>query len=259
MNNRLNTKMRTLALCAVVLIAPLHAHGFLTTSDDFEGYTIGTELSQNVIVQTILGLGNSQWALFTSGGGQLSFTGPAELSTGSHHISFDIAITQQPQVGSFQPPVITTFGSVNPVYSGLGISFVNYNEYVEPIHHEYISVGSSELDYELFQIFSVDMFIDIDGHTASTYIDDVLLQQVPYDRNNYPWPVNSITFDNSIYRQAEFAIDNFSWVAAIPEPSSLLLYVIGAFAISGQEYRKRKRPNKRLQAIGAKARLQPEP
>ena len=230
--------MRILALCVVGFIAPLQAHGFLTTSDDFEGYASGFELSQNVIVQTILGLGDSQWARFTSGGGQLSFFAPTELSTGSHHISFDFAITQQPQDNSAHP--ITSFGAAGIPYAGIGISFVNYTEYMYPIHHEYLAVGTNMLSYELFQIYSVDMYVDIDGHLASTYIDGVLSDQVPYDRNNYPWPVTSITFDNSIYRQAEFAIDNYLWVSTIPEPSSLCLFVLGAFAISGREFRKRK-------------------
>ena len=239
MNNRRNTRLCVLALCVVGLLAPLQAYGFLTTSDDFEGYAPGTELSQNVIVQTILGLGDSQWALFTSGGGQLTIAAPAELSTGSHHISFDLAITQQPQFNTSRP--IYTYGSVGIPYVGLGISFVNYTEYMYPIHHEYLAVGTNTLSYELFQIYSVDMYVDIDGHLASTYIDGELLDQMPYDYNNYPFPITGITFDNSIYRQAEFAIDNFSWAAAIPEPSSILLFILGAFAISGREFRKQKR------------------
>ena len=174
MNNRRIIKTRTLALYVFGLIAPLQAHGFLTTSDDFEGYASGTALSQNVIVQTILGLGDSQWALFTSGGGQLSFFAPTELSTGSHHISFDLAITQQPQFNTARP--ITTFGSVGIPESGLGISFVNYTSYMYPTHYEYLAVGTNTLAYELFQVFSVDMYVDFDGNTASTYIDDVLLQ-----------------------------------------------------------------------------------
>ena len=230
--------MRTLALCILGLIAPLTAHGFLTTADDFEGYAPGTELSPNVMVQTILGLGDSQWALFTSGGGQLSFFAPAELATGSQHISFDLAITQEPQYNTARP--ITTFGDVNLAYSGLGISLVNYTEYIDPIHHEYIAVGTNTLAYDLYQIYSFDMVVDLDGQTASIYVDDVLLHQQAYIRDNYPWPVTGITFDNSTIRQAEYAIDNFSWVSAIPEPSSMLLIILGAFAISGREYRKRK-------------------
>ena len=231
--------MRILALCVIGLIAPLQAHGFLTTSDDFEGYASGTELSPNVMVQTILGLGDSQWARFTSGGGQLSFFAPTELTTGSHYISFDLAITQEPQYNTSRP--ITTFGDVNLAYSGLGISLVNYTEYIDPIHHEYIAVGTNTLAYELYQIYSFDMVVDLDGQTASIYVDDVLLHQQAYIRDNYPWPVTGIAFDNSTIRQAEYAIDNFSWVAAIPEPSTLLLCVLGAFALSGREFRKRKR------------------
>jgi hypothetical protein len=238
MNNRQNTNIRTLALCIVGIIAPMQAHGFLTTSEDFEGYASGTALSQNVIVQTILGLGDSQWALFTSGGGQLSFTAPTELTTGSQHISFDLAITQQPQYNTARP--ITTFGDVNLAYSGLGISLVNYTEYIDPIHHEYIAVGTNTLAYDLYQIYSFDMVVDLDGHTASIYVDDVLLHQQAYIRDNYPWPVTGITFDNSTIRQAEYAIDNFSWVSTIPEPSSLILFILGAFTISGRKYRKRK-------------------
>ena len=239
MNSRRNNIFSILALCVGGLLAPIQARGFISTSDDFEGYAPGTALSQNVIIQTILGLGDSQWALFTSGGGQLSFATPAELTTGSHHISFDLAITQQPQFNTARP--ITSFGAAGIPYAGIGIGFVNYTEYMYPIHHEYLAVGTNTLSYELFQIYTVDMYVDIDGHLASTYIDGVLCDQVPYDRNNYPWPVTSISFDNSIYRQAEFAIDNFSWVSTIPEPSSLCLFVLGAFAISGREFRKRKR------------------
>ena len=257
MNNRRNARFCILALCLGGLLAPTLARGFLSTSDDFEGYASGTAISENVIVQTILGLGDSQWALFTSGGGQLSFFAPAELTTGSHHISFDLAITQQPQYNTSRP--ITTFGAVGLTYSGLGLSFVNYTEYIEPIHHEYISIGSNELSYDLYQIFSVDMYVDIDGHLASTYIDGVLSDQVPYDRNNYPWPVTSITFDNSIYRQAEFAIDNLSWVSTIPEPSSLCLFVLGTFAISGREYRKRKRTQQWVPGYRRQSAPQPEP
>ena len=236
--------MRILALCVVGLIAPIQAHGFLTTSDDFEGYASGTALSPNVIVQTILGLGDSQWARFTSGGGQLSFFAPTELTTGSHHISFDLAVTQQPQFNTSRP--ITTFGDVNLAYSGIGISLVNYTEYIDPIHHEYIAVGTNTLAYELYQIYAFDMVVDLDGQTSSIYVDDVLLHQQAYIRDNYPWPVTGITFDNSTIRQAEYAIDNYSWVSAIPEPSSLLLYILGAFAISGREFSKRKRTQQPL-------------
>jgi hypothetical protein len=201
---------------------PLNSWGGESFREDYESYNTGYELASNVYItnSSIAGHENNKVALFTSGGGELTYP-ISETTAGIEHISFDLAIVEAPKLHLTRP--IETYGSIQLEYSGLELSMVDYYEYLYPVHHEYFATGDAEIPYTMNEAYSFDYFVDFELQQASMYMNGALIHEVDYNRNAFPAPIGEITFRNS--RESEFSIDNFAWTI-VPEPETLSLFII---------------------------------
>jgi hypothetical protein len=219
--------MKSTSLIAVIYAACVAiSNADIIYNIDFEppAYTNGQQIgggSTRTVSDSIPGF--SSQALLLHDGGGINYFAPATYTTGIHLISWDFAIP------SAQGSSAIIHGLI---YSGSGddIFDVNIAGSTSSLWVEYGS-GFPQRPSVLInpaQSYTVAVLIDLDSNYYNFWLDGTMLEDtISIPSGADIWYVG---FGQNQTMGLQAGIDNFRW-EVIPEPSSLLLILLGGSAL----------------------------